>query len=116
MATPPTTPLFVKTHDFIFWLMNHTQRFPKRLRGTYTQRLENAAFEFEELILMANSTRKERRREYIELADGRLICLRALLRYSSDWELLGGSQAAFASQCVDELGRLLGAWLKVTSR
>ena len=28
----PTTPLFVKTHDFLLWLLRHTQRFPKNLR------------------------------------------------------------------------------------
>ena len=31
----PTTPLFVKTHDFNLWLFQHTQRFPKQLRHTY---------------------------------------------------------------------------------
>ena len=46
----PDTPLFVKTHDFILWLIRHTQRFPKNLRHTYTQKVENAAFEFQEQV------------------------------------------------------------------
>jgi len=33
----PDTPLFVKTHDFNVWLVNHTQRFPKNLRYSYSQ-------------------------------------------------------------------------------
>jgi len=41
----PDTPLFVKTHDFIVWLIRHTQRFAKNLRHSYTNRLESAAFE-----------------------------------------------------------------------
>ena len=108
----PETPLFVKTHDFNVWLINHTQRFPKNLRHSYTQRLELLAFEFEELILMANSVRGEQRRDFLLLADGKLVCLRALLRYTADWNLLGGGQFQFAAQSLDELGRLLGAWLK----
>lgn len=35
----PTTPLFVKTHDFLLWLIRHTQRFPKNLRHSYTLKL-----------------------------------------------------------------------------
>jgi len=53
----PNTPLFVKTHDFTLWLLRHTRRFPKQMRHSYTNRLETAAFEFEEALLMANSAR-----------------------------------------------------------
>ena len=28
----PDTPLFVKTHDFVLWLLRHTQRFIRRMR------------------------------------------------------------------------------------
>ena len=53
----PDTPLFVKTHDFLLWLIRHTQRFPKNLRQSYTLKLELMAFDFQEAILMANSVR-----------------------------------------------------------
>ncbi|MFM9966557.1 MAG: four helix bundle protein [Planctomycetaceae bacterium] len=112
----PNTPLFVKTHDFNVWLLNHTQRFPKNLRHTYSARLESQAFEFEEMLLMANSVRGKERRAWLERADGRLHCLQALLRYAQDWKLLGGNQVKFASESLAELGRLLGAWLKGTDR
>ena len=112
----PDTPLFVKTHDFIVWLVNHTQRFPKNLRQSYSVRLESRAFEFEELILMANSLRGKDRRDVLEEADGKLHCMQALLRYTADWQLLGGNQIQFASESCAELGRLLGAWLKGTDR
>ena len=56
MATPDT-PLFVKTHDFLLWLIRHTQRFPKNLRQSYTLKLESMAFDFQEAILMANAVR-----------------------------------------------------------
>jgi hypothetical protein len=41
----PDTPLFVKTHDFLLWLLRHSQRFPKNLRHSYTLRLETVGFE-----------------------------------------------------------------------
>jgi hypothetical protein len=57
----PETPLFVKTQDFLVWLIRHTQRFPKNLRYSYTTRLENALFDFQECILMANAVRGRQR-------------------------------------------------------
>lgn len=79
----PDTPLFVKTHDFNVWLFQHTQRFPKHLRHSYTKRLESLALEFEEALLMSNAARGQVRSRWLERADGRLVCLRALLRYDA---------------------------------
>jgi len=112
----PDTPLFAKTHDFLLWLIRHSQRFPKNLRHSYTQRLEQAALDFQESILMANATRGQHRSRYLERADGRLVCLRALLRIAYDMQLLAATQVKYACEHVDELGRLLGAWRKGVDR
>jgi hypothetical protein len=112
----PDTPLFVKTHDFLLWLIRHTQRFPKNLRHSYTHRLENAALAFQEAILMANAVRGAERSRWLGHADGRLVSLRALLRLAFALQMLGAHQIKFAAERVDELGRLLGAWKKGTDR
>lgn len=83
----PNTPLFVKTHDFIVWLLEHSQRFPKGLRQSYTTRLENEAFEFQKATLMANAVRGADRKDWLDRADGHLMCLRALLRFTTDLRL-----------------------------
>jgi hypothetical protein len=75
MSTPDT-PLFVKTHDFLLWLIRHTQRFPKNLRQSYTLKLEWMALDFQEAILMANAVRGSARSIRLEKADGKLVCLR----------------------------------------
>ncbi|HUY34878.1 MAG TPA: four helix bundle protein [Pirellulales bacterium] len=109
----PTSPLFVKTHDFLLWLLRHTQRFPKNLRHSFTLKLENLAFEFQEAILMANSVRGRERSDYLRHADGKLVCVRAMLRLAYDLELLAGTQVKHAAERVDELGR---GWRKGTDR
>ena len=101
----PDTPLFVKTHDFNLWLLQRTQRFPKHLRHSYTVRLENLAFEFEESLLLANQARGTGRRRMLHAADGKLLCLRVLMRYAYDLKLLGASQVRFAADQFDQMGR-----------
>lgn len=66
----PDTPLFVKTHDFLLWLIRHIQRFPKNLRQSYTLKLELMAFDFQEAILMENAVRGPARSNWLATADG----------------------------------------------
>ena len=113
---PTSTPLFVKTHDFILWLIQRTQRFPKNLRHSYTIRIENLAFDFEEAILLANQFRDAVRLDQLTIADSKLVCLRNLLRYAYDLQLLSENQIRFIVERLDELGRLLGSWIKGTNR
>ena len=114
--TPPDTPLFVKTHDFIVWLLKHSMRFPKALRHTFTNRLEQSAFDFQQATLMANAVRGESRLRHLERADGHLSCVRSLIRFTIDLQLLGAIQVKYANDRLDELGRLLGAWKKGVDR
>ena len=41
------TPVFVKTYDFLLWLLPHTAKFPKTMRHTVTNRLESAALDLQ---------------------------------------------------------------------
>ena len=104
----PNTPLFVKTHDFNVWLLNHTRRFPKHFRYSLTQRIENLALGFEQTLLQANGATRDIRKTLLQRADTELVCLRACLRYTLNFELLGRRQFEFASESLNELGRLLG--------
>ena len=83
----PDTPVFVKTHDFNVWLLNHTRRFPKHFRQTLTQSLEMLALEFEELLIMANAVRGSERVTFLEQADGKLMCLRATTGRTSNRDM-----------------------------
>ena len=114
--TIPQTPIFVKTHDFILWLLKRTQRFPKNMRHSYTNRLETLAFDFEQALITANTNRGRDRLAQLHVADTKLACLRLLVRYAYDLEMIAGNQLAFVSRQIDEIGRLLGAWIKGSSR
>ncbi len=65
---------------------------------------------------MAHAVRGQERSRWLGQADGRLVCLRALLRLACALQLLGAHQVKYAAERVDELGRLLGAWKKGTDR
>jgi hypothetical protein len=47
-------PIFVRTFDFLTWLLPLTNHFPRAQRFTLTQRLLDAAFDLRERLEEAN--------------------------------------------------------------
>lgn len=109
-------PLFTKTMDFIAWLTPATQHFPRLHRQTVTRRLLDAALNFQEAILEANSRRGAARLEWLLAADAQLDKVRLYLRLAHRLTWLSPGQYDHVSHMVSEIGRLLGAWQKSTQR
>ncbi|HEC60824.1 MAG TPA: diversity-generating retroelement protein Avd [bacterium] len=105
--------MFSKTYDFILWLLNHTEKFPKSERFRMARRLEDTAFAFYELLIKA--ARSRRKRSVLLNADLELDKLRLYVRLSHARGLTNQKQYKYASNALVEVGKLLGGWLK-TSR
>lgn len=105
------SPIFSKTYDFILWLINHTEAFPKSERFRLARRLEDAAFDFYELLIRA--VRSSSKRHQLLEADLELDTLRIYIRLCYSRNLLKPNQYQYAAECMQEIGNLLGGWLKV---
>jgi len=108
------TPIFVKTYDFSLWTFGHTNHFPKARRHSLTNRLESTLLDFQRTLAIANRHRAGSRLRALNHADGLLDTIRFLVRFATDLGCLSGRQYAFAAGQLAEIGRLLGAWRKVT--
>jgi four helix bundle protein len=111
-----TTPIFTKTFDFLTWLLTATNHFPRSQRFVVTKRLLDAALDFQEVLVEANSLRGRARLARLDLADAELEKVRIYLRLASRWAWLTPGQYKHAARQVTEIGRLLGGWKKVTRR
>lgn len=107
-------PIFTKTYDFLAWLVPVTNHFPRAQRHTVTQRLLDAAFNFQERLVRANALRGQARLTELRAADVELDLMRHYLRLAQRWGWLSPGQYEHASRHEAELGRLLGGWQKVT--
>ena len=106
--------IFTRTYDFISWFLPLTHNFPRNERFVITQRLQNAALNFQELLIEANALRGSARSEKLQTADGELRKVRLYLRLSQKWDWIKEGQYRHASTMVAEIGRLLGGWKKVS--
>ena len=107
-------PIFTKTYDFLAWLVPVTNNFPRIHRRTITQRLLDAALDFQEALLEANEARGRVRSDWLVRADASLNKIRLYLRLAHRLRWLNDSQYRHVARMVAELGRLLGAWQKAT--
>jgi len=103
------SPLFSKSYDFIQWLIPQTVKFPREQRFVVAQRLQNTAMDFMECLYFA--TDKQNQTKALQRADIKLKQLRFYLRLSHDLKLMNTRRFEHASRLVEELGRLLGAWI-----
>ncbi len=107
-------PIFTKTYDFLAWLVPATNHFPRAQRHTVTQRLLDAALDFLECLVDANSLRGAARFTGLQAADAALDKVRLYLRLAHHWRWINAGQYEHVSRMVAELGRLLGGWQKLT--
>jgi hypothetical protein len=104
------SPLFAKSYDFVRWLIPQTVKFPRQQRFVVAERLQSAALDFMECLYRA--AEPARRGEALGEADVKLRQVRFYLRLSHDLQLLDTRRYEHAGLLVEELGRLLGAWMK----
>ena len=116
MSEPrPQSPLFVKTYDFMLWLIPVTLKFPKSQRFLLAERLSGLGLDFYEAVLDA-VLQPERQAAQLQQADRLLTKLRLYVRLSHDLGCLNLGQYEHAALRLDEIGRLLGGWQRKTRR
>lgn len=106
--------ILTRTYDLLLWLLPKAERFPKPYRFTLTQRLMNAALDFQEALFDAQSQSGTTRMKHLRAADAHLNKLRVYLRLIHHWEWINDGQYRHVSAMVAEIGRLLGGWMKAT--
>ena len=108
------SPLFARTFDFLSWLLQRAESFPRPQRFVVTQRLQNAALDFQELVVDAEASRGAARLDALRKADAALSKVRLYLRLCREWRWLTAGQYEHAARMIAEIGRLLGGWMKAT--
>lgn len=105
----PQSPLFIKTYDFLLWLIPLTLKFPKSQRFLLAERLSGMVLDFYDLIL-ETVIEPTQQTERLKEADKLLTKIRLYIRLSHDLHCISLGQLEFAARSLDEIGRLIGGW------
>ena len=102
--------IITKTYDLILWSCNHTSRFPRQHRFVLGERLERTLYELLATLIQAKYSRE--RIPLLNEANLKLEILRFQIRLAKDLHCLQVKSYGFASKQIDEIGKLVGGWLK----
>ena len=103
------SPIFVRTYDWLRWLLPLTLQFPKSQRFLMAQRLQKKSLRFYDRLVAAG--RRMNVAENLQEADVLLEQIRLNVRLCRDMDLLKPRQYEHAARQLNEIGRLLGGWL-----
>ena len=105
-------PLLRHWEHTINRLLDHTERFPKRVRYSFVARIDNAALDVLEELTTARYAKPSETLLPLKRADQALQRLKVLVRLAHARKHLGDTQYASLSELVEEAGRMLGGWIK----
>ena len=103
--------IITKTYDLILWSCNHTSRFPRNHRFVLGERIERNLYTLLETLIRAKYNKSRQR--LLEESNLTLEILRFQMRLAKDLQCLKVDSYGFASKSIDEIGRLVGGWLRV---
>ena len=94
----------------MLWLYPTINKFPKSQRFVLGQRIENSILQILEGIIEANQ--EVNKLVYLKRISVELDKLRILIRLSKDLKFVSIRQYEFAAEKVNEIGKMLGGWIK----
>jgi hypothetical protein len=105
-----TGPALEKAYQFVLWLIPTVEKFPRSQKFLLGDRLQATALDMLEGLIEATYTRDAA--VILRRVNLLLERLRVLSRLAKDLACLDLRRYEFAARAVDEIGRMVGGWLK----
>ena len=104
--------IYEKMYEFILWMNHAIIKFPKQQRFVLGQRIENITLGILSTIIITNQ--EFDKTKGIKSISIQLDILRTYIRLAKDFKILSIRQYMFACEKLNEIGKMLGGWMKVT--
>ena len=107
-------PIFKKAYELYKTFYSYRNAVSKQDRYTIWQRCENIILDILEGILLASQLFKDKKLPVLEKVSLKLNFLRIFLRLCKETRVIDNKKYLFLEEIVDEIGRMLGGWIKST--
>ncbi|NQT91141.1 MAG: diversity-generating retroelement protein Avd [Lentisphaerae bacterium] len=105
--------IVLAAYDLVLKLYPTVKAFPKSQQYMLGRRIEDAALEILLGLVVANTARDKRR--HLPVVDREIEKLRFLVRLAFDLKFISLKRYGQLAGRVDEIGRMLGGWIKWTA-
>lgn len=109
-------PVLNKSYELYKLFHEYRKIVPKQDRFTIYERSENVILGSIELLLEASCGNKERKIILLEKASVKLNVLRFLIRLMKETKTLDLKKYIAIETMIDEIGRMIGGWIRSMSK
>lgn len=102
-----------KQYEMILWMFPLINGFPTKQRFVLGQQMQNSLLEILKKIIEANQDRNKL--PILKQMSVELDKFRYLFRLAKDFKFISIRQYGFGADKINEIGRMLGGWLKVNA-
>ncbi|MFA6006544.1 MAG: diversity-generating retroelement protein Avd [Candidatus Paceibacterota bacterium] len=107
-------PIFKKTYDLYKTFCEFRSLVSKQYKHTICEKVENYILEILELILQTNNVNRIEKLALLETMSLKLNMLRIFIRLMKDTRAIDMKKYVVLQADIDEIGRMLGGWIKST--
>lgn len=107
-------PIFKKLYELYKLVHLYRISIPKADRHTLWQRTEDTCIELLEIVIDASQRTRLEKAAFLAKASTKLNLLRVFVRLAKDTKSLDQKKYVALQTLMDEIGRMLGGWLKAT--
>lgn len=108
--------MYIKLVDLVAWTLDRTASVPKSHRFTFGERVDRLTLDCLELVIEAVYAPHGGKLAPLRQLNLNLEKLRVLWRIICDRHWISTQQLLFVSQKLDEIGRMIGGWLRQLDR
>ena len=112
MNTPTRPPVYALLVDLTGWTLDRTATLPKSHRFTFGERVDRLTLDCLELVIEAIYASPDKKAAPLRRANLNLEKLRVFWRLIHERRWISAQQLLFVAQKLDEIGRMIGGWLK----
>lgn len=105
-------PVIQKSYDFYKLVYEYTKKFPKSDKYSLGEKIKNLILEVLELLIEAETAKRDWKGPVLEKASRKLGLLKILLRLANDVKVLDDKKYLTAQEQIQEIGRQVGGWTK----
>jgi hypothetical protein len=106
--------IFVKFYDLVGYLHKEIAKFPKSEKPVLGRRIYDSLLQILEYVIIANE--ENIKGPQLKKASVELEKLRIFIRLANDFHLLSINKYGIICKRIDEIGRMLGGWIKVCAK
>jgi hypothetical protein len=112
---PPQWQVIDRAYDLVTWSCRHLAKFPRGLRCTLGDALERRLYLVLENLIRARYDSRGRV-PLLRQTNRELELLRFQYRLAKDLRCLSVDSYGFAARAVNEVGQMVGGWLKAQAQ